>query len=422
MRSRLRFLLCLMLVPLAGLCQRPAAAQDSLRIVAVVNDDVITAVDLATRMRMIMASSGLQDTPEARQRLLPQVLRALIDDRLRNQAASKEGVTVSQDRIDQRIDQLAKSNNASRAEFASMLERNGIQLDALEDQIRTEIAWAMLIQRKFRQGIIITDSDVDAAQKRMLENQGKPEYQVAEIFLAVDDPAQSDSVKQSADRLLEQLKGGADFAALARQFSQSSSAANGGLIGWVHPGDLAPEIDAALTTMEPGTVAGPVRSEGGYHVLLLRNKRTTGAVAADGTVSLKRIVLPLQSGATPAEVDAATRKAEAMVARISACDDVAKVASDADGSKLNDLANVRVTSLPPAIQTFAINQPIGKASEPTRGDDGIGVFVVCQRNITAGSGPTREQIGEQLMRDRLDLLARSYLRDLRRAAYVDIRR
>jgi len=417
----IRLLFCLLLLPLACLAAGPAAAQDSLRIVAVVNDDVITAVDLMARTRMIMASSGVHDTADARQRLLPQVLRALIDDRIRNQAATKEGIKVSQDRIDERLDDLAKANNATRDQFLGILQQNGIQVGVLEDQIRTEIAWSMLVQRKFRQGIIITDSDIDAAQKRMIENEGKPEYQVAEIFLSVDDPAQSDAVKQSADRLMEQLKGGADFAAVARQFSQASTASSGGLIGWVRPGDLAPEIDAALTTMETGAIAGPVRSEGGFHILLLRNKRTTGASRAEGTVSLKRIIVPLQSGATPAQVDAATRQAQSAVARIESCADVAKVADNVNGGKVADMTNVNLTSLPPALQTVALSDPMGRASQPIRANDGMNVFVVCQRNVTTG-GPTREQIGEQLMRDRLDLLARGYLRELRRAAYVDIRR
>ncbi len=421
MLARVRLLACLLLIPLAGLGVHSAAAQDSLRIVAVVNDDVITALDLAVRTRMIIASSGLKDSPEARQHLVPQVLRALIDDRVRNQAAAKEGITVPQDRIEQRLDDLAKANNATREQFEAMLQHNGIQRDVLEDQIRTDIAWTTLVQRKFRSSVIVTEIDIDAAQKRMIENEGKPEYQVAEIFLNVDDPAQTDVVKQSADRLVEQINGGADFSEVARQFSQSSSASSGGLIGWVRPGDMAPEIDAALATMEPGTIAGPVRSESGFYILQLRNKRTTGSDTASGTVSMKRFVVPLKAGATPTEVDEATRKAQTAVSRIASCDDVVKVAGDVDGGKVSDLNNVSITSLPPALQTVAVSEPIGRAGDPVRSNEGMNVFVVCRRDITS-TGLTRDQIRDQLVRDRLDLLARGYLRELRRAAYVDIRR
>jgi peptidyl-prolyl cis-trans isomerase SurA len=300
---------------LTALALRPAVAQDSLRIVALVNDDVITAIDLGVRTEMIMSSSGVPNTPEARQRLRPQVLRTLIDDRLRQQAADKEGISVPQDRIEERMNQLAQNNNMSLDQFREALRHNNIEPGWLEDQIRTEIAWGMLVNRKFRSTIVITDADIDAAERRLREDAGKTEYRLAEIFLSVDDPNDTESVRESAQRLIEQLKKGSDFAEIARQFSQSSTASNGGALGWVSPGDLPPEIATAVQGLQPDTVAGPVRSEGGFHIM-----------------------------------------------------------------KLLD-----------------------------------------QRQVGQNSGQTREDISTRIMRDRLENMARGYLRELRRTAYVDIR-
>lgn len=300
---------------LTALVLQPAAAQDTLRIVALVNDDVITAIDLGVRTEMIIASSGVPNTPEARQRLRPQVLRALIDDRLRQQAADKEGVSVPQDRIDERMGELAKNNGMSLDQFRDALKRDRIEPGWLEDQIRTEIAWGILVNRKFRASIIITDADIDAAERRLQEDAGKTEYRLAEIFLSVDDPNDTETVRESADRLIEQLKKGSDFAEMARQFSQSATASSGGALGWVSPGDLPSEIAAAVQTLQPDTIAGPIRSEGGFHIL-----------------------------------------------------------------KLLD-----------------------------------------QRQVAQNGEETREQVSNRIMRNRLDNMARGYLRELRRAAYVDIR-
>lgn len=271
---------------LAALALRPAGAQDTLRIVALVNDDVITAIDLDARTQMIIASSGVPDTPEARQRLRPQVLRALIDDRLRQQAADKEGVSVPQDRIDERMSQLAQNNNMSLDQFREALKHNQIDPNWLEDQIRTEIAWGLLVNRKFRSNIVITDADVDAAERRLREDAGKTEYRLAEIFLSVDDPNDTETVRESAQRLIEQLKKGVDFGEIARQFSQSSTASNGGLLGWVAPGDLPPEIVSAVQGLQPDTVSGPIRSEGGFHILKLLDQRQ---VAGNGGQSRDEI-------------------------------------------------------------------------------------------------------------------------------------
>jgi peptidyl-prolyl cis-trans isomerase SurA len=258
---------------LTALALRPAAAQDTLRIVALVNDDVITAIDLGVRTEMIIASSGTPDTPEARQRLRPQVLRALIDDRLRQQAADKEGVSVPQDRIDERMGELAQNNSMSLDQFRDALRRDKIEPGWLEDQIRTEIAWGMLVNRKFRSSIVVTDADVDAAQRRLREDAGKTEYRLAEIFLSVDDPNDTETVRESADRLIEQLKKGSDFAEMARQFSQSATASKGGVLGWISPGDLPLELATAVQSLQPDTIAGPIRSEGGFHILKLLDQR-----------------------------------------------------------------------------------------------------------------------------------------------------
>jgi peptidyl-prolyl cis-trans isomerase SurA len=300
---------------LTALALRPAAAQDTLRIVALVNDDVITAIDLGVRTEMIVTSGGVPDTPESRQRLRPQVLRALIDDRLRQQAADKDGISVPQDRIDERMTQLAQNNNMNLDQFREALRHNNLEPAWLEDQIRTEIAWGMLVNKKFRSGIIITDADIDAAERRLQEDAGKTEYRLAEIFLSVDDPNETETVRESAQRLIEQLKKGVDFSEMARQFSQSATASSGGALGWVSPGDLPPEIATAVQTLQPDTIAGPIRSEGGFHIL-----------------------------------------------------------------KLLD-----------------------------------------QRKGALNSGVTRDDISTRIMRDRLDNLARGYLRELRRSAYVDIR-
>ncbi|HET6222312.1 MAG TPA: SurA N-terminal domain-containing protein, partial [Dongiaceae bacterium] len=171
-----RTLLGIATLALACLFASPAPAQDTLRIIAVVNDDVITALDLTERLKLVIVSSSLQDTPETRKRLAPQVLRTLIDERIRNQEAKKEGITVPQERIDQRLDQLAKGNNLSRTDFEAVLQRNGLQVDWLADQIRTDIAWATLVQRKFRPTIIVTDEDIDDELQKIRQNQGQPEY------------------------------------------------------------------------------------------------------------------------------------------------------------------------------------------------------------------------------------------------------
>ena len=397
----------------------PAPAQDTVGIVAIVNDGAITQIDLATRMRIAIVASRLQDTPEVRQRLAPQVLRALIDEQIRVQEADRQGIKIPERTINDRIDALAEENKMSREQFDQMLAQNGIPLESLKSQIRSELAWSTVVRRKFQSDIVITAEDIAEARTRIIESQGEPEYLMAEIFLSADDAADSSEAEAAARRLMEELKKGAQFSAVARQFSQSPTAPRGGDLGWVQRGDLSPELAAAAQQLNKGQVAGPIRSDGGYHILLLRDLRESVGTVATGTVDMKQIELQLQTGATPAQVADATESLRSLREQVTSCDDAAEAGAGID-ALTGDLTGMDVTALPGNLQSIAVGQPIGQASEPIRNEDGIAAYVVCARNLST-SGPSDEEIRDQLTRERLDLMQRGFLRDLRRTSFVDIR-
>src|SRR5262249_6173172 len=155
-----------------------------------------------------------------RRRLLPQVLRNLIDDRLKMQEAKRTNIKVNPADVERRIAMLAERNNMSRDDLEAYLKGNGILLDAVADQITTELSWARLVQRTLRPRIVISDQEINDEAARMKATQGQVEYKTYQIFLAVDAPNQEAAVRDSAERLMEQLRAGADFESLAQEFSQ----------------------------------------------------------------------------------------------------------------------------------------------------------------------------------------------------------
>lgn len=400
----------------------PAAAQDSLKIAAVVNDDVISALDLAVRTRMAILSSRLQDTPETRARLMPPMLRSLIDERLKLQEARRLGVTVKEEEVQHRLAAIARQNNATPEEFAQILARSGILIDSLAEQIRAEVAWARLVRQRFRGAINISEEEIDAALAEIEANRGKPEYRVAEIFLGLDPGTPEAELRQSAERLAQQLREGASFAAVAQQFSQSSSAAAGGDLGWVRPGQLDPAIDQILPRLRPGEIAGPIRSTGGYYIIALVNMRVAGGVSLEeGRVSLKQAFLPLPENPTPEEIEELTSRLRAMADRIGSCEDFDRVVTEEDPQALADYPEATLAQLDDRLRAIVLNLPVGQPSEPVRAERGVGLVIVCSRDTNPEGLPSRIEVAERLARERLELLARGYLRDLRRAAHVDLR-
>ncbi|HVZ01795.1 MAG TPA: peptidylprolyl isomerase [Dongiaceae bacterium] len=409
----------------AALLSAPAArAQDELKIAAVVNDDVITQLDVYMRLRLAMLSARLQDTPEQRQKLLPQIMRTLIDDHLKIQEAKAQGVTVGDGDVNSRIDNLAKRNGLTRQDFEAMLASNGVLVQALADQMRADVGWNRLVQRKLRPTIRITDEEINEAMARDRAALGKLEYHLSQIFLAVDAPKDMPAVQQSAQRLLEQLQAGADFASLATQFSQDTSAAVGGDIGWVRADEVDPALARELEQLgqggaTKGKLLGPIQAVGGIVIDRVEDVRTANlSSVAPGSVHLVQLIWPLASNAADKEVDAAQQQADTFAGTTRTCQEFQAAAPP--GANFRDFGRVALDDMPPEIREIATNQPIGAPTKGIRGDGGIAVFVICDRGDSNGQ-ISRVAIADRLAQERLETLARGYLSDLRRAAYIDIR-
>lgn len=393
----------------------PAAAQD-MRAAAVVNDEIISIFDLEMRTRIAIASTGQRDTPELRQRILPQVLRTLIDERIQSQEATRLGIEVSDEELDRAIDQIAARNKMSADSFTQMLRSRGILPQTLRDQVKAEIMWQMLVARRLRPSVQITEEEIDDEVERIVANQGGVQRQVAEIFLSVDTAQEEARIRENAERLYEQLRAGANFGAVAREFSESATAAQGGVLGWVPEGRLPEEVEAALARMRPGMVSTPIRSLSGYHIVYLQDVRQV--TAGDVTLSLVQVLIGLPEVAGEEQRQAAVARAQAAAEQIDGCGNAEEVARTQGDTGSGNLGNVRLVDLPQTIRRAVASLEIGQPSQPVAVGGGLAVLVVCDREE---SGVDRDRIEQRLANERLDMMVRRYLRDLRRSANVDIR-
>ncbi|MEM8589535.1 MAG: peptidylprolyl isomerase [Pseudomonadota bacterium] len=390
------------------------------RIAAVVNDDVITTSDLRNRLALSLVASGLQPTPENQQRLAPQILRSLIDERLQMQEALRLGVTVQQQQIEQAIVTIARRNGLAPAEFLGRLQRSGVPTTTLEEQLETQIAWRSVVRNTLLPTVQVGDGEVDDMARRMDATTGLREYLVSEIFLGIDSPDREAEIRQFADQLVSQLRRGGNFPAVAAQFSQGVGAAQGGDIGWVLEGQLAPEIDATLVQMSPGQVSDPIHTLSGYHIIGLREARTaSGPSPEDREITIARLVLPFSGPPSQAEAELLVVEAREAATGVISCEGLASVAETYETGNLATPQTVALRQLPEGLRPLVEEQPIGVPTEPVASPDGVIVFMVCEREGMEGFA--RNNMREQLINERIDMLQRRYLRDLRAAAFVDVR-
>jgi peptidyl-prolyl cis-trans isomerase SurA len=399
-----------------------AAHAQETRIAAVVNSDIITAEDVNARMSLIMRTSGIPDTPANRQQLAPRVIRTLIDEKLELQEAAKFKVTVSKDEVANALGNIEARNNMAKGGLDDYLKSAGISPKTLTDQISTSLIWNKVVQGRYASDVSVSDAEVQDEIARIKSDFGKPQSHVAEIFLAMDNPTQDNEVKALAQKLIDQIRAGANFSAVAQQFSQAPSAAQGGDIGWVTPSQFGPPLSDAVAKMNPGEMSYPLRTPAGYYLLYLLERRTPGQSSpADTQIGFVEVVFPLAPNAPQPEQQRVAAQAQQVTNTAKSCGEMAKIARDEAPQFSTQTPSVRASDLPPELRDVLLNLKVAEASKPIPARGGIGVAMVCTRSDPTPDIPTTDQVYDQIMHERMDQMSRRYLRDLRRGAYVDIR-
>ncbi|MEQ8344856.1 MAG: peptidylprolyl isomerase [Sneathiellaceae bacterium] len=407
---------------LPGPALHPAMAQQLQRIMAVVNDRVISAHDMELRLDLIVRSANLPDTEDARKNLRPQVLRSLIDEQLQLQEAERRGIVVSEEEMQNSFAALERNNNMPPGSLDKQLAERGIEKSAVAAQVEAEIAWGKLLRQQVLPRIQISDAQVQNEIKRWRSLEGQTEYHLAEILLIPDTPDDFDRAGEVAGTLVEDMRKGARFSVTAQQFSQGPTAAAGGDIGWVDADSLLKEVRDVVERMPVGAVTDPIRIPGGWTIVFLRNKRTIGATdGANATYGLAQLAWPAPPQMPAGERAALIKRVEAVRNQIDGCGNVEEVAKAANVPEAGPLGQVRAVDLPPLFRTVLQPLGVGEVTEPVDNGQGIVLLVVCERTDAEEQRLDPEKVRERLANERIGLQARRYLRDLRRDALIEIR-
>lgn len=419
MLARLAASACL----LFGLATASAAlGQETDRIAAVVNDEIISLRELEARLRMALVFSGIPDSMEARRRVAPQVLRKVIDERLQMQEASRVKIALTPADVEGGIAMIEQQNRLPKGGLLAGLTAQGVDPQMIRDQVKADLTWMRVTNRVLLNQVKVGEEEVNDRLETLRERRGQPEYLLAEIVLPVDNPAQEDDARQTGERLLEQLRAGAPFAALARQFSRSPTAGNGGTMGWLAQAGLDDELSGPVQQMSKGQISPLIRTGSGFTILLMSDQRIAGQVAnpEDAQVTLSRMVLPVPKDAPP-KPELIARAAQ-VAASAKSCADLEALGRRLGAANVGSMGTKRVGELDGVLRRIVGTLPPNRPSEPIDTAEGIQVMMVCNRveSVTV-SEPSREQVRRMIEDERMDMLSRRYLRNLRRQAFIDVR-
>ncbi|MCA1652784.1 MAG: peptidylprolyl isomerase [Sphingomonadales bacterium] len=388
---------------------------------AIINGSVITQTDIDQRLALLAIANGGKIPADQMQALRQQVLRNLIDETLQIQAAKAEDIKVTPADIDKTVERVAGNVKQTPSQMADYLKAHGSSIRSIRRQIEGEIAWSRLQRAKIENNGSVGDDEVKAVIDRLNASKGTEEYHVGEIFLAAT-PGQEAQANGNAEKILAALRQGGSFVGYARQYSEASTAAVGGDLGWVRPEQLPEPIAAAIRQMKPGTVSNPIPVPGGISIVAVQDTRKIlTADPRNAVLNLKQVSIAFPKGMTRPQAEPTVQRFAAAVQSVGGCGGADKLAADFKGEVVQS-DQVKLRDLPPALQEMMLPMQVGQATRPFGSiEEGVRTLVICGRDEADPTQPSFDQVYAQMNEERANLRARRYLRDLRRDAVIDFR-
>ena len=398
------------------------------RIVAVVNDEVITQNDLNERVGLVVRQFQRQggQLPPA-DALNRQILERMVNDLLQVQLAKETGIRVDDATLDRTIERIARENNMATPEFRTALEKDGIKYPRFREDIRNEILLARLREREVENAIVVTDAEVETELARAARDKGaNQEYRIAHILVLVPAQAGNEQIEQRRRRALEalsQLRSGADFAQIAATYSDAPDATQGGNLGWRQAARLPTLFLDVLERLKPNEVSDILRSPNGFHIVKLLETRGQATPTGVQQTHARHILLRAREGLSENE---ARERLQRLRKRILEGDDFGEIArlnsEDASASKGGDLGWVAAGDTVPEFERAMNALKEKEVSEPIQTPFGWHLVQVLERRSDELSEDRKKVAARQAIRARkADEAYQDWLRQSRDRAYVENR-
>lgn len=398
------------------------------RIVAVVNSDVITQLELSDRLRTVTQQLQKQGTPLPPPELLEkQLLERIIMDKVQLQFAQENGVKVDDTQLDKTLQRIGQENGLGPDQFRAALEHDGVNFAKFREDIRNEIIMGRLREREVDNRVTVSEAEVDAylASLAMTKGDGN-EFNLAHILVRVPEqasPEQLQKLKARATQALEELKSGKDFRQIAASYSDAPDALQGGQLGWRSSGQLPTLFTEILNTLKPGETSEVLRSANGFHILKLLAKRGKDAPLIVQQTHARHILVKVNEAMSDQDAKNRVAQLKERIEHGAKFEELARQFSeDGSASRGGDLNWLSPGVTVPEFEKAMDTLPPGQLSEPVRTPFGWHLIQVLERRNEDVSKERQHMQARQELRSRkAEEAYQEWLRQLRDRAYIEIR-
>lgn len=386
-------------------------------IAAVVSDDIITTADVDERRGLIMATAGIPETVENQQRISSRIMQALIDETLQMQEAKRQSVTVSDEELSKAIDEMgARDNGETVRDF---IKKRGLSMRSMESQLRAQLAWNKVVQRKLRRNVSISQDEISRARQAAASAPGEVEVRLQALEMRIPSEDKTEATTKLAEEVALDLKAGAPMGSVAARlignpnvrYSQPT---------WVPESNLPPPLQQALRAMKAGEYTPPLRGGNAIQILQMMERNTAPKLADTTEFAIKQISIAVPKKRNKASLAKLSAVAESLRANSGSCMDDSVPAVDLPAQA--KFVRLRLANMSPEQRSIVSHLEVGDVSEPLLSPDALRLIVMCEKIEPAGGAlPDSEKIRQQLFAEKIELEAQKHLRNLRRDAYIDIK-
>lgn len=387
-----------------------------IEIIAKVNNQIITNVDVDNRFNLAIAISNIYDKPELREKLKNQILKVLIDEHLKIQEAQRYGILITSNEVNNEINRLERSLKIKTNSLIQSFKEKNIPEIVIYDQIRSQLLWNKLINITIANNIKISDKQKDEAFKNFIKNSGETEFNLSEIFISYAAAKDQDTALEKINSIYSNLTT-SNFITIAEQFSDGAVISK----GWIRESVLNKNANEEIKNMLPNTISKPIKSSIGYHVYLLSNKRKTKKINDNESLyNLSQIFFKFQDK-NKQDITKYSNAINDLRSKVKGCNMLEETIEKIEiisGGNLGILSeNALDKKFSNAIKN---NLPVGILSEEIITQDGVHAVMLCEPIIKVSFDKIKQSILNKLTVNKINNASTLLLNRIRQRALIEI--
>ena len=402
------------------LAQNNSGSNNLLSIVAIVNDEPITMMDLDARIRLIIISSNLPNNLETRKNLSGQVLQSLISERLQHQEARKLGIRVTNQEVENNIKFIEKQNNMQENQLIETLFKNGVPKSALPIRLKSNLIMQKLLQNIIRPKVVINNNEVNNEYNNLLANNGKMEYKFSEISFNFSNLSKKEDIILIAKQIRKKIIEENNFDVIGKRIQENGT----GIYknnNWKLTNKINKDFYLQIETLEKNEISELVLTNTGVSIIKIDGKREFKIPELSQTVSDIAFIstdLPINKN----KIDLFIEDIKNKTKNIKSCDEMTELSKIYGNKRGKYLGKILLKNLPKYFIEELKNLNVNQPSKPIVADDGIYVTMICNYNKDLNQEYALKEMIKDNIRNRSTLILKErYLLDLNRKALIDVR-